>query len=148
MAAVAISIPVATEIWQDKFEALTGSTDNMEMLSVTGQLTRVSKLVVNLDSRVMVITDFACKKLVIPMPAALVNGGGIGNVELIDLGNDSVAPPGGGPLGPNPNGLSVYIQNFPAADRPRVTLIFQSLLASLFTNYFKFDLHITAGAPY
>ena len=66
----------------------------------------------------------------------LMTGGGIGNVELIDLGNWSVAAPGGGALGPNPNGLSVYIQNFAAGDQPAVTKIFQSLLASLFTNYF------------
>ena len=131
-----IGIPDVTEMWQNNFEALTGSTDNMEMLQAEGQLTRVGKLVITLESPVMAIADFACRKLVIPMPAALVNGGGIGNVELIDLENDSVAPPGGSPLGPNPNGVSVYIQNFPAADRPRVTLIFQSLLASLFTNYF------------
>ena len=133
-----IGIPDVTEIWQKKYELYTGSTDNMEVLQAEGQLTRVGKLVITLESPVMAITDFACRKLVIPVPGTLVNGGGIGNVELIDLENDSVAPPGGGPLGPNQNGLSVYIQNFPAADRPRVTLIFQSLLASLFTNYLKY----------
>ena len=131
-----VGIPVVTDMWQGKFEALSGSTDNMEVLQAQGQLTRVSKLVVNLESRVMVITDFVCQKLSIQVPAALANGGGIGNVELIDLENCSVVAAGGGALGPNPNGLSVYIGNFAAADQPAVTLIFQSLLASLFTNYF------------
>ena len=131
-----VGIPDVTELWQGKFEVYTGSTDNMEVLQAQGQLTRVNKLVITLESRVMVITDFVCQKLNIPVPATLVNGGGIGNVQLIDLENWSVPAAGGGALGPNPNGLSVYIGNFLAADQPAVTLIFQSLLASLFTNYF------------
>ena len=65
-----VGIPDVTELWQGKFETLSGSTDNMEMLQAQGQLTRVGKLVVSLDSRVMVITDFVCKKLTIPVPAA------------------------------------------------------------------------------
>jgi len=131
-----VGIPDVTNMWQKKYELYTGSTDNMEVLQAQGELTRVGKLVVTLESRVMAITDFACSKLVIPVPGPLMNGGGIGNVELIDLGPWSVAAAGGGALGPNPNGLSVYIGNFAAADQPAVTLIFQSLLASLFTNYF------------
>ena len=75
-----VGIPDVTELWQGKFETLSGSTDNMEMLQAQGQLTRVGKLVVSLDSRVMVITDFVCKKLTIQVPAALANGAGIWNV--------------------------------------------------------------------